>query len=64
MPRFYGDRMDTIIEKDMTLDDAMRITNHSTNSECADYGSHDISDQEIDTYLEFSSEDEEETIDR
>jgi hypothetical protein len=51
MPRFYGQSMGTVIQKGMTLDDAMRIKNDSPCSEEANYGNEDITDEEIDSFL-------------
>lgn len=64
MPRFYGDSMDTIFYQQSGFEDAMRITNHSPNSENADYGSNHIDDYVIDQYLVFSDEDGEETVEQ
>ena len=38
MPRFYGDRIDIVIENGQSFDDAMRITNSSVCSSEADFG--------------------------
>lgn len=38
MPRFYGDRIDIVIENGQTFDDAMRIVNSSACSLEADFG--------------------------
>lgn len=48
MPRFYGERMDIVIEDAMTLEDAMTINNSSADSEKADYGSNEITNEHID----------------
>ena len=43
MPRFYGDRIDIIIEDGQTFEDAMKITNSSICSSEADFGYESLS---------------------
>ena len=49
MPRFYGDRLDIVIEDGQNIDDAMRITNTSVCSSEADFGFESLSQTDQDS---------------
>ena len=58
MPKFYGERMDILIEDTMTLEDAMTVNNSSADSQKADFGSNEISNEYIDAIFDEIKDDD------
>jgi len=62
MPRFYGDRIDIVIEDGKSFEDAMKISNSSACSSEADFGYDKLPEEDKSSVerILISLEDEEE----